>query len=71
MNASIKGMRSYYSDKRMRNKLRGIIQCADGYHLTPAEAWAFIVWCDENGIEDLYSAPDFHEVKDKLNYLTK
>lgn len=62
MNASINGLLNF----AQRKSLHGFIEAADGYCLSDAEARAYLRWCSLNGYTDLASAPDYHEVKDKL-----
>jgi hypothetical protein len=62
MNASINGLLKFFR----RKSLAGLIECADGYTLSDEEARAYLKWCSSNGYTDLKSAPDYHEIKDKL-----
>jgi hypothetical protein len=62
MNADIPGMLLYFQNKKMG----GIIVCADGKRLSDEEARAYLSWCINNGYKDLYSAPEFHKVKDLI-----
>lgn len=65
MNADLLGMKLYYSERG--RSMSGILKRENGKHLTDKEARAFIDYCIEQGYKDLYSCPEFDEVKDKLN----
>lgn len=62
MNANIAGLLAFCK----KRNIGGLIVTADGYALSDTEARAYLRWCSINGYNDLYSAPDYNEVKDKL-----
>jgi hypothetical protein len=62
MNASIPGLLAYFKKKN----LNGIVVAGDGYSLSDSEARAYLRYCSLHGYADLSSAPDYHEIKDKL-----
>ena len=64
MNADLQGMKNYYAKKRIPY---GLIVTKDGTHLTSDQARKLIEWGIKNGYKDLYSLPDFIEIKELQN----
>lgn len=61
MNANIEMMLKYH-----RGNFNKIIVTEKGYYLSNKEAKAYLRWGLENGYKDLYSMPEFEEIKDEL-----
>lgn len=60
MNADLNGMKRYYEKRIIPN---GLIVYDDGTPLTSKQAHALIEWGVKNGYTDLYSMPDFKDIK--------
>ena len=61
MNADLNGMKRYYKKRTIPN---GLIVCDDGTPLTSEQARKLIDWGIKNGYNNLYSMPDFKDIKE-------